>query len=392
MNLIQLRIRVMLIALLSMLLPVTVAAHEVQPAVADVTVTPEMFSADISVAIEPLIAGVDLGAVEDTNESPLSSLNDRLRALPPAELEAALRDAWPGIAAQMTLTSGDQALEPVLGDVIIPEVGDVEIRRDSTITVTAPLPEGDAPAIYGFNSSLGGLILRHTSGEGTYEALLTGGALSDPMPRDGVAEQSISDLASRYIVSGFIHVIPDGLDHILFVLGLFFYALAWRAILWQVTSFTIAHTTTLALATMGAITIPDNWMWLVETIIAGSILWIAVENIIGGKDAKDRQIGWGRIGVVFVFGLVHGLGFASVLSEFGVGGNLVATLAFFTIGLEIGHLTVIAAAFLLLGVPFGSKSFYRPAIVIPGSLIIGAIGAYWVLNRIGLVGDVPFLT
>lgn len=380
-----------LLALLSMGLGFTASAHEVQPAVADVEIGDDTVTIALRIAVEPLIAGVNLSDVEDTDDSPLSDQNDALRALSPDALTTALTEAWPSISEGITLMSGETPLIATLVDAEVPPVGNPEIRRDSTLTLTAPLPEGDAPVVMGFDRALGSLIIRQidTGSDDAYEALLTNGSLSDPMPRTGVAQQTLGDVIQRYVVSGFIHVIPDGLDHILFVLGLFFYALAWRPLLWQVTSFTVAHTTTLALATTGAIVIPGESMWIVETIIAASIVWIGVENIFGGK---TQDIGWGRIGIVFVFGLVHGLGFASVLSEFGLGQFLAASLASFTVGLEIGHLTVIAVAFLLLGLPFGKTRLYRPAVVIPGSLLIAVIGAYWVLNRVGFAGDLPYLT
>lgn len=378
-----------LAAILSMVSAITVSAHEVQPAVADVTVSASEITIDLRAALEPLIAGVDLSAVTDTDESPLSARNDALRALPPAELEAAFREAWPDIARRINLTSAEQRLTPQLGTVTVPEIGDVELRRDSQLTITALLPEGDAPVVLGWDRALGGLIVRQVSGDEGYDVYLTDGGLTDPLPRSGVAEQTLGEAVMRYVVSGFDHIIRKGLDHILFVLGLFFYALAWRPMLWQVTAFTAAHTVTLALATLGIVNIPDDMMWLVETIIAASIVYVAVENIWAGN---RRDIGWGRIAIVFGFGLLHGLGFASVLGEFGLGQHFLASLISFNVGVEIGQLTVIAVAFLLLGLPFGSKPFYRPAIAIPGSLIIAAIGVYWVLNRIGWVGDLPILT
>ncbi|MDB2408055.1 HupE/UreJ family protein, partial [Jannaschia sp.] len=365
----RLSVRVLLAAWVSMVLAVTASAHEVQPAVADVSVGAQSVEMDIRVAVEPILAGIDLAEVSDTNESPLSGLADRFRAMPPETLEDALRDAWPSIAARLSLTVDDVALTPELSAVSIPPVGNVELRRDSVLTVSATLPPGDAPVVLGWDGGLGGLIVRQVDEGASYEVFLTGGSSTEPMPRIGVASATFGEIVQRYVVSGFIHVIPDGLDHILFVLGLFFYALAWRPILLQVTSFTIAHMATLALATTGVIGVPDGWMWLVETIIAASIVWIAVENIF----AKDREIGWGRLAVVFVFGLVHGLGFASVLSAFGLGAEVLPSFLSFAVGLEIGHLTVIAVAFLLLALPFGRTRFYRPAIVIPGSLIIAAI-------------------
>ncbi|GIT91352.1 hypothetical protein JANAI62_18090 [Jannaschia pagri] len=382
-------VRVIFVALLSMGAAFTTAAHEVEPAVADAQVSADRVDITIRMAVEPILAGIDLAGVSDVNDSPLSGRNDALRALPPAELATALTDAWPQIARRMTLMAGETELMPELTGTTIPDVGNPELRRDSTLILTAALPEDGTEVVFGWDAGLGSLILRQVGEGATYEVFLTGGALSDPMPRIGVADQSLGEVVSRYTVSGFIHVIPDGLDHILFVLGLYFFALALRPLVWQVTAFTVAHTLTLALATTGVIAIPDNWMWAVETVIAASIVYVAVENIWGGE---KTDIGWTRIGVVFLFGLVHGLGFASVLSEFGVGSHFVASLVSFAIGLEIGHLTVIAVAFLVLGLPFGQRSFYRRACVIPGSLLIAAVGAYWVLNRIGLVGDLPYLT
>ncbi len=368
---------------------ITASAHEVQPAVADVRVTAERVEMSLRLAIEPILAGIDLTAVADTNDSPLSDRNDALRALAPDALAAAITEAWPGIADQITIRTGDVDVVPVLAAIDAAPVGDPELRRDTTLTITADLPEGDAPVVVGWDATLGGLIVRLINEGETYSAFLTNGALTDPMSRDGSADLTLGSAIARYLVSGFDHIIPKGLDHILFVLGLYFYALAWRPLLWQVTAFTAAHTVTLALATTGVVTIPDDAMWIVEAIIAASIVYVAVENILGGR--KDR-IGWNRIAVVFGFGLLHGLGFASVLSEFGLGNHFVASLISFNIGVELGQLSVIAVAFLLLGLPFGSKPFYRRAVVIPGSLIIAAIGAYWVLNRIGVAGDLPILT
>ncbi|KIT15291.1 hypothetical protein jaqu_29940 [Jannaschia aquimarina] len=391
--------------LLSML-AVASPAHEVQPAVADVEVGADAVTIQLRTALEPLIAGIDLSTIEDTNDSPLSDQNDALRRLSPEELRAATEEAWPAIAAQITLQAGEQPLTPVLETVDIPEVGDPEIRRDSILTLTAALPDGDAPVIFGWDSELGGLVVRQVADGESYDDFLTGGALSEPMPRTGVAEQSLGDVVVRYLISGFDHIIPKGLDHILFVLGLFFYALAWRPLLWQVTAFTAAHTVTLALATLGIVNIADDAMWIVEAIIAASIVYVAVENVLvarRGRVVAAAAAGGGtvrveavdaptitpaRIAVVFAFGLLHGLGFASVLSEFGLGEHFVASLIAFNVGVELGQLAVIAVALLLvwatfevLGRRLHPESEGFRAISVVGSLLIGAVGLWWVIER-----------
>ena len=386
-NLLQLWLRVALTALLSMGWTFTASAHEVQPAVADIEISGETVTITMRLAIEPILAGINLSEVEDTNESPFGDRNDDLRALPPEELATAITEAWSSISSDITLQSGGADVPLKLSAIDVPPVGDVEVRRDSTLTLTADLPQGDDPVIFGWDAKLGGLILRQIAegSDDAYEAYLTNGALSDPMPRTGVAQTTLAEAVSRYVISGFDHIIPKGLDHILFVLGLFFYSLAFRPLIWQISAFTVAHTVTLALATLGIV---QPTMWIIEALIALSIVWVAIENILGGA---KKDIGWGRIAVVFGFGLLHGLGFASVLSEFGLGSYFLASLVSFNVGVEIGQLTVISAAFLLLGLPFGKKRWYRSRIAIPGSLIIAVIASYWVLNRIGWAGDIPYL-
>ena len=380
----------MVLALALSIPAVPAAAHEVEPAFAEIDVTADRVTIAMRTAVEPLISGMDLAGLGDTEDSPLAQRHDDLRQLPPDELRAALDAAWPRIADRIVLRAGEADLPIDLIAANIPEIGDPELRRDSRLTLVADLPPGNAPVTFGLDAALGTVIVRQARGDDTYEAILTGGSTSDPLPRAGVADVSPGDAFLRNMVVGFEHIIPAGLDHILFVLGLFFFSLAWRALLWQVTAFTLAHTVTLALATLGVVTIPPASMWIVETVIAASIVYVAVENVIhGGRET----IGWDRIAVVFGFGLLHGLGFASVFAEAGMApATLVASLVAFNIGVEIGQLTVIAVAFLTVGLWFGTKHWYRRAIAIPGSLVIGAIGLYWVLNRVGLVGDVPYLT
>lgn len=379
--------RVALAGLLSVVLAAAASAHEVQPAVADVEVGARSVEISLTAAVEPLVTGIDLGAVTDTDVSPLAALNDRLRALPPAELEAALTEAWPGIAARITLRAGDTELAPDLTAIDVPQVGDVALRRDSTMLLTATLPDDGTAVVFGWDASLGGLIVRQVTAAGDgYSDYLTGGALSEPMPRTGAGDGTLGEVLIRYTVAGFDHIVPKGLDHILFVLGLYFYALAWRPLLWQVTAFTAAHTVTLALAATGTVSVPAS---IVEPLIALSIAYVAIENI---RSESQATIGWGRIAVVFGFGLLHGLGFASVLADFGLGDDFVAKLVAFNVGVEIGQLAVISAAFLLFGLPFGARPFYRSTIAIPASVVIAAIACYWFLNRVGVLSDVPYLT
>ena len=137
---------------------------------------------------------------------------------------------------------------------------------------------------------------------------------------------------------GFDHIVPKGLDHILFVLGLFFLAAQFRPLLLQISLFTLAHTITLALAALGYVNLPGS---IVEPLIAASIVFIAIENVWARGISRWRPF------VIFGFGLLHGLGFASVLGEFGLPEEtFVAALIGFNVGVEVGQLAVIAVMFL----------------------------------------------
>jgi hypothetical protein len=189
-----------------------------------------------------------------------------------------------------------------------------------------------------------------------------------------LAKLSKTEVMSIYLELGFKHILPWGLDHILFVLSLFLLNPKLKPILWQATAFTVAHTITLGLAMYGVIKPPSN---IVEPVIALSILYVALENIFSGK------LRAGRIGIVFLFGLIHGMGFASALTELGLPKNAyLESLLMFNLGVELGQVTVILAAFFLLGLPFGKKPYYRKAIVVPLSIVIAAIAAYWTIERI----------
>ncbi|WP_224824127.1 HupE/UreJ family protein [Cognatishimia sp. MH4019] len=349
-------------------------AHEVRPAVADIIVGDTAAEVEMRLTLEPLVADMDLNGLADTDNSPAAADYDRLRALEPAALEALFREGWPGIASDITMTVGETQVTPELGEITISPEPDLELPRDATISFRIDLPEGDAPVVMGWASEYGPLVVRQGEGEGAYTAYLTQGAVTEPMPREGVAQVSAMAAFVDYLIIGFEHIIPKGLDHILFVLGLFFFSLAIRPLLIQVTTFTLAHTITLAMATLGVVTVPTS---IVEPLIALSIVYIAVENVIGGS------ITWRRTAVIFAFGLLHGLGFASVLGDIGLDpARFISGLIAFNIGVEFGQLAVIAIAFVLIGIPFGKKPWYRAYIAVPASVAIGLVGAYWTIERV----------
>lgn len=182
------------------------------------------------------------------------------------------------------------------------------------------------------------------------------------------------EVFGKYLALGFEHIIPLGFDHILFILCIFFLSTDIKKLVLQATMFTLAHSITLGLAVYGVIDPPAH---IVEPIIALSILLLALENIF------YTQVRPRRLAMVFIFGLVHGMGFAGVLHELGMPRYaFFNALISFNIGVELGQLTIIAAMYLLVAKTCGHKPWYRKRIVIPASIVIGLVAAYWTVERI----------
>ncbi len=176
-----------------------------------------------------------------------------------------------------------------------------------------------------------------------------------------------------FIKAGFEHIIPQGLDHILFVLGLFFSTLKFRSLILQVTAFTFAHSITLALAALGFVKLQLS---LVEPLIFLSIVWVAFENTFFKKTTKWRPL------VVFSFGLLHGLGFATLLTEYGLPkDNFISLLLAFNVGVEFGQFAVLLAAFILVRLIY-LKTEYKNQLKIPASIVIGCTGLFWFIESL----------
>ncbi|MBI2275840.1 MAG: HupE/UreJ family protein [Dechloromonas sp.] len=190
----------------------------------------------------------------------------------------------------------------------------------------------------------------------------------------------------QYLVEGIWHI-WIGFDHILFLLSLLLPAVlvhadkswrgvagfgeAWREVLWVVTSFTAAHSITLSLAALGVLALPSR---LVESAIALSVVLAAANNLYPVV-AHRRWV------VAFCFGLIHGFGFASVLTELGLpAGALLLSLVGFNLGVEVGQLAIVAG-FLPLAFVLRHTAFYRRGIFVWGSLFTVLVAAIWLVER-----------
>lgn len=187
-------------------------------------------------------------------------------------------------------------------------------------------------------------------------------------------KMSKTKAAGLYLFLGYKHIIPLGFDHILFILSLFLLQPKLKQLLWQATAFTVAHSITLSLTMFHVIVASPK---LIEPLIALSIMYVALENIFVNK------VRAARLGIVFIFGLVHGMGFASALGQLGLPQNAyLLSLVMFNIGVELGQITIILLAYFLIGKWFGNKPYYRKYFVIPISVVIACIAAYWTVQRL----------
>ena len=177
-----------------------------------------------------------------------------------------------------------------------------------------------------------------------------------------------------YLKLGFLHVIPFGFDHLLFILALFFYNSNLKDALIQCSVFTIAHSITLGLATAEIISINNQ---IIEVIIACSIFMTSLNCLY------PTGIKLWRLGLIFIFGLVHGLGFATALMQNGLPKNdFLTTLISFNIGIELAQIAIILGCHFLISKQFKHKNWYQKKLVNPISFSICCIALFWTMERI----------
>jgi hydrogenase/urease accessory protein HupE len=192
------------------------------------------------------------------------------------------------------------------------------------------------------------------------------------------APQDSAGVARTYLTLGVEHILA-GVDHLLFVLALVLIVSNRRRLLVTITAFTVAHSLTLAAATLGVVRVPQA---PVEAVIALSIVFVAAEIIHGiqGQPGLTARAPWV---VAFVFGLLHGLGFAGALAEVGLPSRAIPlALLFFNVGVELGQIIFVAAVWAILAL-VARASVPRHAWVraLP-PYAIGAVAMFWVFERV----------
>ncbi len=302
----------------------------------------------------------------------------RLRALRPTELNAIAERVKGTLSRRVRIRFDQVSVDPAvtLPDFVVPlPAGPLASVLGGTARLTGQVPTNAKEFTFGLSRAFYTAqltILDQGTASGIKYAL--GVSEDSPPYRLGQPSQAgdRAQIVAQYLLLGFEHILPLGVDHILFVLGLFLLSTRIRPLLWQVTAFTIAHSVTLGLSMYGVVSLPSR---LVESFIALSITYVAVENLL------TTELKPWRPAIVFGFGLLHGLGFAGVLRELGLPeGEFASSLIAFNVGVELGQLSVVVLAFLAVGW-FRKSAWYRATIVLPLSALIALIGFYWSVQR-----------
>ncbi len=359
-------------------------ADVVKPALVEITVNRQgVIDIEIRASIEALLTEID-GRYKNTKDSPNAAKYDLLRKMQPNVLSKKFDAFEKQFLKTIKLNDNDnkKTIQLKVKQVTIPEAGYTKVPRISVIKLSGKVDLYANSVTWFYPMTFGDNAVRLRQVDKTNQKYhwsewqwLKNNQSSEALSlTEVVARKPFYKTVLNYIVLGFEHILPKGIDHILFILGLFLFSTALKPLLWQITMFTVAHTITLGLAMNGIINLPSV---IVEPLIALSIAYIGIENIFA-----KRLHNW-RLFLVFAFGLLHGLGFASVLADFGLPDYAFGTaLISFNIGVELGQLTVILSAFLLLGLWFKGKPWYKTRITNPLSLMISMIALYWFIERL----------
>jgi len=372
------------ISLLLWLIPVFASSDVVKPALVEITAdTSGQVIIEVRASIEALLTGINT-RYRNTQDAPNAEAYDALRVLGPDKLNEKFLPFKNEFLQYIYLLADGKLVPLEITNIDIPEPGYTKVPRISLIELRAGLDRSTKSLVWYYPEKFGDNAVRVRQVDTENEAWhwsewqwLRKDKPSEPFSLEELfLKRPVHEVIGAYIVLGFEHIVPKGLDHILFILGIFLLSKHLKPLLLQVTMFTIAHTITLGLSMNGVVELPAR---IVEPLIALSIAYIGIENIFAHSLHKSRLV------LVFLFGLLHGLGFASVLSDFGMPKDAFATaLISFNVGVEFGQLAVVMLAWLGISIWFRSSPLYRQAVVIPASLIISVTGLYWMFDRLQL--------
>ena len=354
-------------------------SHEIKPSIADFSINESSLTFEIRLNAELILSGIDASDIQNTDNSNLSYKYDDLRKLPDNDLKENIMSNWDNISQNIYIKLDGDVQKLNLLSIEIINQRNYEVTRDTIISFHIPLDKKNTSFSFSMSKKFGSIILReqnlNKNVDQLYTNYLNSGDASDLINLNHTVALTKINSFIKYLFLGIEHIIPKGLDHMLFIIGLFLFSNLIRPLLLQVTMFTIAHTITLVITSLSLITVNAS---IVEPLIALSIVYIGVENIF--KKYSNTKI---RYYVIFLFGLLHGLGFALVLKDVGLDySNLLMNLVSFNIGVEIAQIFILFLLYLTIGLFFSKKKYYKIIFQIPLSLFISLIAIYWFVERI----------
>ena len=365
-----------------LLLAMPAMADVVKPALVEISVSTDgTYTIELRASLEALLTGIN-ARYRNTQDAPNAAAYDELRVLEADALGKAFAPFRQRLTDEIRLSFDGIPAPLAITRIEIPEPGYTKVPRTSVIYLEGQVDRTVESLSWYYPERFGDNAVRVRQVDEANEKWhwsewqwLRRDKASEPFSLTEVfTRPPLTSTIRTYVIAGFEHILPRGLDHILFILGIFLLSVKVRPLLLQVTMFTVAHTITLGLSMNGIIALPDN---IVEPLIALSIAYIGIENIFA------RSLHNSRLLLVFGFGLLHGMGFAGVLRDFGMpADDFITALISFNVGVELGQLAVLTLAFLAFGLWFSKRDWYRHVIVMAGSATIAVIGLYWTWDRI----------
>jgi hypothetical protein len=358
------------------------SADVVKPALTEINVYADgRVLIEIRTSLEALLSGID-GQYRNTQEAPTADLYDKFRVQPAQELQQSFESFHDDLLEGVSLTLEQQPVQLDIESIEIPEPGYTKVPRTSVITLRGQIFGDPAYLQWYYPARFGDHAVRvklvDESRDFWYWSdyqWIRQDKVSEPFRLQGLnLKPAWYAVAYTYTEAGFLHILPKGTDHILFVIGLLLMSRTLRPLLWQVTMFTLAHSITLSLSTLGIFALPAA---LVEPLIALSIAFVAIQNIF------YRVVKRSRLSLIFAFGLLHGLGFAAMLKEFGLPeDSFLLALFSFNIGVELGQVTILLGCWISVVIWLRGWHGYRHYFIIPASILIAVTGLLWFWQRL----------
>ncbi len=357
-------------------------SHEIKPSIADFTYDEKYLNFKIRLNAELILSNIDASTFSNTDSSSLSDIYDKFRILSKKDLEEMFQNSWSKISSNIDIKINNETKKINLIKTEVEDIKNFEISRDTHVYFRVLLDENSEQFTFRWIKNYGPIILRENNNNKSEDELVTeylqSGIESSQFSFKENNFRKTFNSFTKFLVLGIQHIIPKGLDHILFIFGLFLFSSSLKKLISQITIFTIAHSITLIFVSLSLMKINSQ---IVEPIIALSIFYIGLENIFK-KYIKEYL----RYVVILFFGLLHGLGFALVLSDIGYRStDLFINLVSFNIGIEVAQISIVLVLYLFIALNFAKNKNYRNLFQVPSSILISSIGLYWFFERINFI-------